>query len=213
MRAPLSVAFGLTLAVLCRPALADKVPGWLEIDHVVAVVNADVILESEVARRAAPAAPGPGKPLPPGARKAAIEGLIDELLFNQEASRARLSVSDEEVTAAIGEIKKSNRLDDAGLAKALAAQGFTLELYREEVRGQILRLRAINMLVRPRVTVSDEELAAAYKENKKANPQLGTFDKEKDRLRQAMFEQRMAAETQKWLLEKRLSSYIAVKAP
>jgi hypothetical protein len=32
-------------------------------------------------------------------------------------------------------------------------------------------------------------------------------------VRQSMYEQRMAVETQKWLLAKRLSSYIAVKAP
>jgi parvulin-like peptidyl-prolyl isomerase len=212
MRAPLSLGLGLTLALLGRVAVAEKVPGWLEIDRVVAIVNGDVILESELARRAAPAAPGPGKPPPPGARKQALEGLIDEALIGQEASRARIAVSDEEVTAAITEIKTQNKLDDAGLAKALAAQGYTLELYREDVRGQIVRLRAINMFIRPRVTVRDDELEAAYKEAKKANPQLGTLEKEKDRLRQAMYEQRMAAETQKWLLERRLSSYIAVKA-
>ncbi len=215
MRAPLSLSLGLglTLALLSTSAaVAEKVPGWLEIDHVVAVVNADVILESELARRAAPASPGPGKPPPPGARKQALEALIDEALLGQEASRARIAVSDEEVTAAISEIKTQNKLDDAGLAKALAAQGYTLELYREDVRGQLLRLRAINLLIRPRVAVHDDELQAAYKEAKKLNPQMGTFDKEKDRVRQVMYEQRMAAETQKWLLEKRLSSYIAVKA-
>jgi len=213
MRAPLTVGLGLTLALLCRAAVAEKVPGWLEIDHVIAIVNADVILDSEVARRAAPTSPGPGKPPPPGARKQALEALIDEALLSQEASRARISVSDEEVTAAIADIKKQNNLDDAGLAKALAAQGYTLELYREDIRQQLLRLRAINLLIRPRVVVHDEEIEAAYKESKKANPQMGTFEAEKDRLRQMMYEQRMAAETQKWLLEKRLSSYIAVKGP
>lgn len=213
MRAALSVGLGLTLALLCRSAGAEKVPGWVEIDRVVAMVNGDVILESELARRAAPLAPGPGKPPPPGARKQALEQLIDEMLFNQEASRARITVSDEDVNAAIQQIKQQNKLDDAGLAKALAAQGYTLESYREDLRGQLLRLRAINQIIRPTVVVRDDELEAAYKEAKKANPQLGTFEAEKDRVRQSMYEQRMAAETQKWLLEKRLSSYIAVKAP
>lgn len=212
MRAALTVSLGLTVVLLSRAAFADKVPGWVEIDHVVASVNGDVVLESEVARRAASASPGPGKPPPPGARKEALESLIDEMLFSQEASRARIAVSDEEVSAAIGEIKKQNKLDDAGLGKALAAQGYTLELYREDVRGQLVRLRVINLVIRPRVVVHDDELETAYKEAKKANPQLGTFEKEKDRVRQAVYEQRMAAETQKWLLEKRLSSYIAVKA-
>jgi len=213
MRAALSVGLGLFVALLCRSAGAEKVPGWVEIDRVVAMVNADVILESELARRAAPLAPAPGKPPPPGARKQALEQLIDEMLFSQEASRARITVADEDVNAALQQIKQQNKLDDAGLEKALAQQGFTLELYREDIRQQLLRLRVINLIIRPAVVVRDDELEAAYKEAKKANPQLGTFEAEKDRVRQSMYEQRMAAETQKWLLEKRLSSYIAVKAP
>src|SRR5678815_1488748 len=119
MRAALSVGLGLFVALLCRSAGAEKVPGWVEIDRVVAMVNADVILESELARRAAP--------LAPGARKQALEQLIDEMLFNQEASRARITVADEDVNAALQQIKQQNKLDDAGLEKALAQQGFTLE--------------------------------------------------------------------------------------
>jgi peptidyl-prolyl cis-trans isomerase SurA len=213
MRAALSVGIGTTLAlfVLARAAAAEKVPGWVEVDRVVAVVNGNVILDSEVARRVAPMAPGPGKPPPAEARKQMLDTMIDELLLTQEASRVRIEVSDQDVTGAIQEIKKQNGLDDAGFEKALAAQGYTPELYREDVRQQILRLRAINVVIRPRVVVRDEELEAAYKEARKANPKLGTFEAEKPRLQQVLFEQRMAAETQKWLLERRLASFIAVK--
>jgi parvulin-like peptidyl-prolyl isomerase len=211
MRAALLVGIAMTLALSPRAAGAEKVPGWVEVDRVVAVVNSDVILGSEVARRLAPMAAA-GKPVSADARKQMIQLMIDEILIMQEASRVRIEVSDQDVSGAIQEIKKQNGLDDAGFEKALAAQGYTLELYREDVRQQILRLRAIGVVIRPRVTVRDEEVEAAYKEAKKANPKLGTFEVEKPKIHQAMIEQRMGAETQKWLLERRLVSFIAVKA-
>jgi hypothetical protein len=88
-----------------------------------------------------------------------------------------------------------------------------MELYREDLRQQILRLRVINLVIRPRVIVSDDEVKAAYNEAKKkaTTVKLGTFEAEKDRMRNNMGEQRTAAETQKFLLERRLSSYIAVR--
>lgn len=204
---------GLTLLLLSGPARAERPPGWVEVDRVVAVVNQDVILASEVARRVAPLRPGPGKPPPAGAERQILEQMIDETLLAQEAARARITVPDADVEGAIQEIKRQNRLDDAGLARALADQGYTMELYREDLRQQILRLRAINLVIRPRVVVRDDELLAAYNEAKKnaKSVKLGTFEAEKERMRQNLVEQRMAAETQKWLLERRLRSFIAVK--
>ena len=202
---------GYTRALLAQTASAEKRPGWTQVDRIAAVVNQDVILVSELSRRTAGLSPGPGKPPPPGAERQMLETMIDETLLSQEAARARVTVSDADVDGAIQEIKKSNRLDDASFAKALAAQGYTMELYREDLRQQIARLRAINVIIRPRVTVRDDELLTAYKEAKKANPSLPEFEKEKERVRQQLFEQRMGGETQKWLLQRRLGSYIAVR--
>lgn len=204
----------LTLLLLSGgPARGQKKqPGWVEVDRVVAVVNQDVILASEVARRVAPLSPGPGKPPPAGAERQVLEQMIDELLLTQEATRARIEVPDSDVEGAIQEIKKQNQLDDAALLKALAAQGYTMELYREDLRQQILRLRAVNQLIRPRVLVRDDEVLAAYNEAKKARSvKLGTFEAEKERMRQNLIEQRIVVETQKWLQARRLGSYIAVR--
>src|SRR6187455_1320990 len=103
-----AVFIGLALGLVSGTAAADKQPGWVEVDRIAAVVNQDVILASEVARRVAPMAPGPGKPPPAGAQRQMLEAMIDEVLFNQEASRARIEVSFQEVEGAIQEIKKAN---------------------------------------------------------------------------------------------------------
>ena len=202
------------LLCLSGPALGQKKPpGWVEVDRIVAVVNQDVILASEVARRVAPLSPGPGKPPPAGAERQVLEQMIDEALLTQEAIRARIEVPSADVDGAIQQIKQQNQLDDAGLLKALAAQGYTLELYREDLRQQILRLRAINQIIRPRVVVRDDEVLAAYNEAKKKakSVKLGTFEAEKERMRQNLIEQRMATETVKWLQARRVGSYIAVR--
>jgi peptidyl-prolyl cis-trans isomerase SurA len=190
-------------------ASAQKEPGWVVVERVVAVVNQDVVLASEVKRRA--------DSIPAGAakreeiEKAVLEEIIDEILFVQQASAARIEVSDGEVDAAIGDIKQQNKLDDAGLAVALEAQGYTLERYRVEIRNQIVRLRAINLLIRPRVTVDDAEVQAFYKKAKAADPKLGPFDKEKEKIRQRILEENMAIEAKRWLAEQRAVSFIAVR--
>src|SRR5262249_14295807 len=70
----------------------------------------------------------------------------------------------DEVTAALDEIKKQNKLDDASLAAALSEQGYTMAAYREDLRRQLIRLRSMNQLVRPKVNITDEDVRAKYDE-------------------------------------------------
>ena len=86
MRAALWI--GLTLAVLTGSARGETHPGWVQGDRIVAVVNQDVSLASERARRVVPLAPAPGKPPPAGAERQMMEQMIDEILLSQEAARA-----------------------------------------------------------------------------------------------------------------------------
>jgi parvulin-like peptidyl-prolyl isomerase len=134
------------------------------------VVNGSVILESELEARLVPLVAGldsiddarererrQGK-----LRTQMLDDMISEELVVQAARDAKLEVEPKEVTAALDEIKQQNNLDDAQLAAALAQQGYTVQTYRKEVERQLLHLRAVNMLVRPRVTVTDEDVRARY---------------------------------------------------
>jgi peptidyl-prolyl cis-trans isomerase SurA len=91
-----------------------------------------------------------------------LDEMIAEELIVQAAKAANLGVEPREVNAAIEEIKQQNKLDDAALAAALAQQGYTMQTYRKDVERQVVRMRAINMLVRPRVNVTDEDVRARY---------------------------------------------------
>lgn len=176
-----ALAAVLTLAALCGTGWAQPAAGASEpanaskskrviLDRVVAVVDDAVILQSELVGRLMPVLAALEAIDDPRERQRRQENLtsqmLDEMiaeeLIIQAARAASLGVEPKEINAAVAEIKQSNNLDDAQLTAALAQQGYTMETYRKDVERQILRMRAVNMLVRPRVTVTDEDVRARY---------------------------------------------------
>lgn len=142
------------------------------VERVVAVVNDSIILRSELDARMVPVIGEAQQIADPRERERRIEKLrgqvldemINEELIVQAAQEAKIEVESAEVQAALDEIKSSNNLDDAALAQVLAAQGYTLANYKHDLRRQLMRLRAVNQLVAPKVNVSDEDVRARYDE-------------------------------------------------
>jgi parvulin-like peptidyl-prolyl isomerase len=140
------------------------------VERVAAVVNDTVILESEVVAKAAALMQEEEQDPDPKRRdqqwrqvvRRTVDQIVDEELISEAAVEAKLEVTDAEVGRAIDEIKRQNRVTDRQLEQALAAQGMTLGEYRKDVRKQILRLRAVSVLVRPRVQVSDADVKARF---------------------------------------------------
>ncbi len=156
---------------------APKGPKPIVVERVIAIVNDSVILESELYQRAAPQLGDLEQISDPREKqkqfkallRQTLDDMVDDELILQAAADSELTVNDEEIDKAIAEVKKGNKLTDAQLAEALQAQGYSVTAYRKDVRKQILRLRAVNILVRPRVTVSDEDVKDAYeKQSRKA---------------------------------------------
>jgi parvulin-like peptidyl-prolyl isomerase len=163
------------LLVLSSLAWADKSPnaGKKEhLDRVVAVVNDAIILQSELDARLLPMRAEAAQIADPQERRRrqaklssqVLDEMVNEELIVQAAEGAKIEVDSSEVQAALDEIKQQNNLDDAGLQQALAQQGYTLASYKAELRRQLLRLRAQNQLVAPKVNVTDEDVHARYNE-------------------------------------------------
>ncbi|MGE0868764.1 MAG: peptidylprolyl isomerase [Kofleriaceae bacterium] len=139
-------------------------------ERVVAVINDAIILRSELDARMIPVLGEAQQITDPKERERRIEKLrgqvldemVSEELIVQAANEAKIEVESSEVQAALDEIKSSNNLDDAGLSQVLSAQGFTMSSYRMELRRQLLRLRAINQLVAPKVQITEEDIRARY---------------------------------------------------
>jgi peptidyl-prolyl cis-trans isomerase SurA len=169
MKRPLVViaAAALSLAAV-SVARASRV-----IERVAAVVNDEIILETEVEQMAATQYRGPdpdsaeGKKQWDEIKRKALDAMIDSKLVQQQASELKLSVTPEEVDRAVEQVKTQNKLDDATFRSALEQQGFTMEGYRKTLKKQILELKVVNTAVRSRVTVSDDEVKTYYHQNEK----------------------------------------------
>jgi parvulin-like peptidyl-prolyl isomerase len=153
-----------------RTGLSPNSGKKVRLDAVVAVINDAIVLNSELEVRRLPVLSEAAQIADPKERDRRIakltsqvlDEMVNEELMVQAAEAAKIDVEASEVQAAIDEIKQQNKLDDAGLSAALAAQGYTLANYRQELRRQLLRYRAINQLVSPKVQVTDEDVRARY---------------------------------------------------
>ena len=144
------------------------------VDRIVAVVNDEIILLSELAvfsgpfeERAAQEAPDPvGRAL---ARREVRQKILDEMIADrlvaEEAAMLGLSVSEREVDSEVARIKRENNLDDAAFRKQLAAQGMDERMLRDQLRRIRLRQKVTEVRVQPRVAVSDAEVRRYYEDN------------------------------------------------
>lgn len=133
-------------------ALGAILCGWLSmaasahavtLDRVSAIVNEEIVLESEVRARAA----ATNRDITSTeARNQALAELIDALIVVNAARARGLVVLPDEIDRAIDEIRAQNKLDAAAFEVALRAAGFDLPSYRRKVGEQILRIRLINQL-------------------------------------------------------------------
>ena len=131
-----SFVVAIALAIVGLPTFAGA---GTTLDRVVAVVNREVVLASELERRVRES----------GVDKRMVLGeMVDEILLAQEARARYLTASDEEIDKALAEVKSANGLSQDELIKQLADAGYSLEEYRRELERQIMALRIINLDVK-----------------------------------------------------------------
>jgi parvulin-like peptidyl-prolyl isomerase len=142
----------------------------IKVEYVVAVVNDAIILNSELEARRQPLL-GEAQQITDAKERdrriakltsQVLDEMVSEELIVQAAEAAKIEVESSEVQAMLDEVKQQNNFDDAALMSAVTSQGFTMSGYRQEVRRQLLRYRAVNQLVAPKVQITDEDIRARY---------------------------------------------------
>src|SRR5665647_822803 len=111
----------------------------LELNRIVAVINNDAVTSLQLDKALAT---GTGTPAI-DERRQILERLIEESLIRQRAEEVGLTVSDDEVEAAVQDVLRQNRLSKEQLDVALAQQGITPDDYRQSLRRQILRFKLV----------------------------------------------------------------------
>lgn len=141
------------------------------IDRIVAVVNEDIILLSELRERMAPFVQrirSQGYDLDKErkmifkVREEMLNRLVDEKLTDQEIERNDLQVDETQIDNTIETIKKANSFTDEDLRRFLEQEDMTMEQYRDTIREQVLRSRLINYEVKSKIVITDEEIQNYY---------------------------------------------------
>ncbi|MGA1336900.1 MAG: SurA N-terminal domain-containing protein, partial [Burkholderiaceae bacterium] len=150
-----------TGAVLAQPAARQPVL----LERVAAVVNNEIILESEVQRRLAQARQAIAKarqPAPPEdrLREQVLDRMVNDLALLQRATQVGLSVDDTTLNRAIARIAEQNGMSVEGLSAQLKSEGIAFERFRQDIREEILLTRLREREVDNRLTVSEAEIDA-----------------------------------------------------
>jgi peptidyl-prolyl cis-trans isomerase SurA len=136
------------------------------VDGIVAVVDEDVILRSELDRAVANIRTqfaDRADQLPPPAvlERQVLERLIMMRLQLQRAESAGVRISDLELEQAIGRIAQQNNLSLDQLRAQLANEGSTYDEFRQQLREELTAQRLRQSIIQSRVSVSDTEVDIA----------------------------------------------------
>jgi peptidyl-prolyl cis-trans isomerase SurA len=158
--------FGVGLCVLGW-ALGTAAPGHaapLLLDRLEASVNSAIILKSDVdAFRRTLKLRAQLDPLFAGTTVAAkgdkaSEGEIVAFLVSEKIIAQQFPVTDREVEDEINSIQNNNKIDRAGLRRALGEQGFSFEQYFELIRTSASKRNLIDRDIRSKVAVSEDDV-------------------------------------------------------
>lgn len=131
------------------------------LDSIVAVVDEDVILKSELDSRVIQIKQGVEEnQLPPDDLlvKQVLERLIVESLELQTATRAGIRISDQELNEAMITIAAQNRMNLDQFRDALAADGIPYSDMRNQVKREIQISRVERGIMNNRIQISEQEL-------------------------------------------------------
>jgi peptidyl-prolyl cis-trans isomerase SurA len=155
---------GVLVRVGEPPPIRD---GQTVIDRVVAVVNGDVVMMSDlqeaiVLSRRDTRSPADG----PELERTTLNQLVNHRLQVQEAKREKIEVSEDEMRTVLEDFVKRNGGVREDLETKLHAQGVTWETLRRELREQLMAQKVRSRRVVRRATVTEAEVDRYLAENR-----------------------------------------------
>jgi peptidyl-prolyl cis-trans isomerase SurA len=140
----------------------------MELDRIIAVVDEDVIMQSELdlqLRKVRNELRHQGTEVPPTSvlERQVMERLVLQKIQLQQASRSKIEVTDDALDRTIEDIAKRNKVSIAQFKEILEADGYAFDKFREEIRNEITIARLRKQEVENRVQVTDAEIDAYLK--------------------------------------------------
>jgi peptidyl-prolyl cis-trans isomerase SurA len=144
-------------------AQAPVAPEIIEIDRIVAVVNDDVIVDSELQARLqavieqleSSGVPAPTRDV---LEKQVLEQLILDRLQMQMAELTGIRIDDETLNRQIVDIARQNQLSLREFRDILERDGYNFAAFREEIRNELIKSRVQQQQVQDRVQVTERDI-------------------------------------------------------
>ncbi len=175
-----SKAYVLTASLLVTTLLLPMTGSAQILDGIVAIVEAQnmtgkpvrpqIITRSEVDEAVAPMLKRLEKS---GAkvdiqrvRQKAFNELVMVALRKQKADQYSIEVTEQDIDVLMGNIERNNKIPKGKLPLVLQQQGIELSVYRRELGKKLLEKRLIDRVIKPLITVSEEEIQNLYLKTK-----------------------------------------------
>jgi peptidyl-prolyl cis-trans isomerase SurA len=161
----------LTVWVIWAGLIMPKHGHAVLVDRIVAIVNEDIILQSELEHRLIPLKELLKQKDYSSEQKAQVlekqsklmlDKMIYDKLADQQARKYRIEISEQEVTATIERIRTINKLTKESMQHMLELDGMTMEDYRTQIKEKLLRTRLVNLEVKSKIVITDEDVKAYY---------------------------------------------------
>lgn len=216
-------ATGTTTSAAAQSAAPQGGAGTV-LDRVVAVVNGDVVLESDVQEEQRFAVFQPlSEPQPGFSRERAVERLINrDLILQQLKIQPQAAVTDKELDEQLLQLRKELPVcvkehceTDAGWQKFVREQGFTPDEVRERWKQRIEVLRFIEQRFRMGVRISPEEIKSYYDKTllplyaaqKAPAPKLEVIS---ERIQEVLLQQQVSSLLSDWLRSLRAQGTVRI---
>lgn len=150
-------------ALVFMPAGAQPVPASRGGDHIVAVVNQELVTAGELERRLAAvraAAARAGQPTEgeEALRKQALEALVEERVLVTHARDANWRIDEADLDRAVQSVAQQNQLTLPQLVERLQLEGLDLARFRASLRDQIAVERTREREVAARIVIGEDEI-------------------------------------------------------
>ena len=129
-----------------------------------AIVNGEVITQTDVAQRLMLLAIADGGKLPAdqveALRQQVLRNLIDEVLQIQAAKTAEITVTDKDIDKTVERVAGNVKMTPAQLGDFLKSHGSSVRTLRQQIQGEIAWRRLQQQKIESSVNVGDEEVKA-----------------------------------------------------
>lgn len=184
------------------------------LDRVVAIVNDDVVTQSELhteTQNITLQMRAMGQPVPEKAAlsKQVLNHIIDKKLQLQIAKQLNITVGDKELNSVINRIASQNNMTQAQLVERIQLEGMSVSAYKNNLREQLLLQKVQQHEVASKITITPDEVARIMETKSvsdKKNPAT------KKAIENQLLQEKFAEAGTVWLSKLRGLAYIEIKS-